>query len=126
MAFPALKPTSRSFDTGSYPVKTFKAQSGAEVRILYGDKKSGAKLSLGYENITDDQAAQFLVHFDETKGTYGTFDINADTRAGWQLSQAPFGFRIGTGAKWRYEGPPEITTVRPGVSTVRVELVSVL
>lgn len=126
MAFPALKPTSRSFDSGNYPVKTFKAQSGAEVRILYGDKKSGSKLSLTYENITDDQAAQFLTHFDETKGTYSTFAIDLATRAGWQPSTAPFGFRIGTGAAWRYEGPPEITTVHPGISTVRVELVSVI
>lgn len=126
MAFPELKPTSRSFDAGNYSVKTFKAQSGAEARILYGDKKTGTKLSLSYENITDDQAVLFIAHFDEMKGTYTTFDITLDTRAGWQPSQAPFGFRIGVGAKWRYDSPPEITTVRPGYSTVRVELVAVL
>lgn len=126
MGFPELKPTSRSFDAGNYPVKTFTAQSGAEVRILYGDKKTGSKLNLSYENITDDKAALFLDHYDEIKGTYGTFDIVADTRAGWSPSAAPFGFRIGTGAKWRYQSPPEVTTVRPGYSTVRVELVTVL
>ena len=69
MAFPNLTPTSRSFESGDYPVKTFKSQNGAEVRILYGDKRTNMKLSLSYANITDAEAEQFLDHFDEVQGT---------------------------------------------------------
>ena len=31
-----------------------------------------------------------------------------------------------TGNKWRYDGPPAITSVRPGISSVTVKLVGVL
>ena len=51
--FPDLIPTSRSFEAGDYPVKTFKAQNGAEHRILYGSNRTNMKLSLTFANITD-------------------------------------------------------------------------
>ena len=40
MAFPSLVPSTRTFDAGNWPVKTYKAQSGAEVRILYGNRRT--------------------------------------------------------------------------------------
>ena len=46
MAFPAHEPTGRSFDAGDYRYKTFSSQSGKEIRILYGDKRTGMKLQL--------------------------------------------------------------------------------
>ena len=33
MAFPSHKPTGQSFDAGDYSYKTFKSQSGKEVRF---------------------------------------------------------------------------------------------
>ncbi len=59
MAFPTLVPTSRSFESGDYPVKTFKAQNGKEHRILYGSNRTNMKLSLSYANITDANAELF-------------------------------------------------------------------
>ena len=56
MPFPELKPTSRDFKPGTYAIKTFNAQSGAEVRILYGDTRTKMELSLGYDNISDTEA----------------------------------------------------------------------
>ena len=53
MGFPELAPTGRSYEPGNYPVKTFKAQNGAEHRILYGSERSEVKLSLSYANIGD-------------------------------------------------------------------------
>ena len=61
MAFPSLAPTSRSFSAGDYPVKTFKSQNGAEVRILYGNSRTDVKLQLSYENIGDALALS-LIH----------------------------------------------------------------
>jgi hypothetical protein len=43
MPFPVLRPTSRDFKPGDYPIKAYNAQSGAEVRILYGDTRSKAE-----------------------------------------------------------------------------------
>ena len=83
MAFPSLAPTGRSFSAGDYPVKTFKSQNGAEVRILYGNSRTDVKLQLSYENIGDALAESFLDHFDETKGTFSTFDLPVGSLGGW-------------------------------------------
>jgi len=89
MAYPdTLKPTSRSFNPGDYPVKTFRSQNGAERRILYGSERSGVKLSLSYENIGDASAESFLDHYDQMKGTFTTFDLPDNALAGWSSSKA--------------------------------------
>jgi hypothetical protein len=44
--FPALKPTARSFQLGQYPVKTYRAMSGAVVRRSFGNKAFGYTLEL--------------------------------------------------------------------------------
>lgn len=124
MAFPTLQPTSRNFDPGNYPVKTFQAQSGAEIRILYGSKRVKQSLSLSYENITDSQAEQFVTHFDDVLGTYETFSLPSAVRAGWGATASTLD--AVAGAAWRYDNPPEITSVKPGISTVQVSLVAVL
>jgi hypothetical protein len=83
MAFPNLKPSSRSYEPGSYPIKTFKAQNGAERRILYGTERTEVKLSLSYANIGDANAELFLDHYDEVQGTFQTFGIPQNALAGW-------------------------------------------
>ena len=83
MAFPILKPSSRSYDPGAYPVKVFKAQNGKETRILYGSERTDVKLSLSYANVGDANAEQFLDHYDEVQGTFSTFDLPDNAFAGW-------------------------------------------
>jgi hypothetical protein len=123
MPFPVLQPTSRDFTPGNWPVKSYKSQSGAEVRILYGDTRTSMELTLGYDNISDAQAEQFLTHYDETKGTYNTFTINSSTKAGW--SGTATAIDSGTINRWRYADPPQVTAVKPGRSSVRVSLLGV-
>ena len=86
MAFPSIVPSTRNFSPGDFPVKTFKSQSGAETRILYGSKRTGMKLALSYRNITDANAELFLDHYHEMKGTYTTFGVGSQTGAkeGWE------------------------------------------
>jgi hypothetical protein len=124
MAYPALRPTSRDFDPGSYPVKSFRAQSGAEVRILYGSRRTDQALTLGYDNIPDSDAQQFVTHFDEVFGTFSTFALPDSVRSGW--SAAANTLDAVTGAAWRYDAAPTITSVRPGRSSVRVSLKAVI
>ena len=123
MPFPSLRPTSRDFTPGDYPVKAYNAQSGAEVRILYGDTRSNMTLALGYDNVSDAQAAQFLTHYDETKGTYNTFAIDDATKAGW--TGGAEAIDSGNINRWRYAETPQITAVKPGRSSVRVSLLGV-
>ena len=125
MAFPTLKPASRNVTTGDYPVKTFKSQSGVEVRILYGSKRTGMTLNLSYENIADTSADDFVAHYDEVRGTFSTFTLPTELLTGWQGSASAID-ASGTGNQWRYESAPQITSVRPGISNVTVTLVGVL
>lgn len=120
MAFPTLTPTARDFSPGDWPVKRFESQSGAEIRILYGSQRVGATLNLSYDNITDAQAQQFLTDYDGQLGTLRTFTLPAATRTGTSVNMdAP------PQTKWRYAQPPAITSVRPGISSVKVNLVAV-
>jgi hypothetical protein len=124
MTYPALAPTSRNYTTGDFPVRNYKAQSGAEVRILYGNQRTGMTLEMSYDNITDAQASTFLAHFDETKGTYLTFALPAKALDGWTGSTK---YLDGGGANdWRYESAPTVTNVAPGISKVQVKLIGVL
>ena len=139
VAFPkTVTPSSRSFSAGDWPVKTFKAQSGDETRILYGDKKSGLKLTLTYKNILDTQADDFIAHYDDNKGTYKSFEIGTTATSG-ELTKLLHGLagdnkEGGRGIldaqrydnKWRYTGPPQINQTFSGRSTISFTLVSVL
>ena len=125
-AFPAgLKPTSRSFDAGDFPVKKYKAQDGAEFRILYGDKRVGMKMQLTFANLSDSDAQRILQHYHDAQGTYKQFLFGnnmSDLRAGWGGDSKWLGAEF-WGSHWRYEKTPELQSVYPGVSTVTVNLV---
>lgn len=128
MAFPStLRPTARSYSPGDYPIKTYNANNGVEVRILYGNKPASMTLELSYDNITDAQADQFLTHYYQMQGTYQTFTIpsTSNTFTGWAggLSSLNLG---SSGATWRYSDAPQQRSVRPGISTVTVKLIGVL
>mgnify|MGYP003111075446 CR=1 FL=1 len=125
MDFPELTPTSRSFESGNFPIKTFKSQSGAETRILYGSNRTNMKLQLTYANITDAEAEQFLDHYEEMRGTFDTFSIGNPARGGWQGDKTALGAQ-NTGNRYRYERPPQLAQVRSGTSTVTVNLIGVL
>lgn len=127
MAFPELVPTARTFESGDYPVKTFKAQNGSETRILYGSNRTNMKLALTYANITDANAELFLDHYDEVQGTFQTFGIGPveKARGGWEGNQDALGAQLHRN-NYRYEKAPQVTQVRPGISTVTVNLIGVL
>lgn len=128
MAYPDIRPSSRKFDPGNWPVKTYNSQNGTEVRLLYGSKRYNLKLALIYKNISDANAEMFLDHYNEVYGTYRTFDVTAanrtETLAGWTGNRDALS--PPAGVNWRYEKPPEVVSVRPGISTVNVSLVGVI
>lgn len=123
MTYPSVIPSSRSFDAGDFPVKAFRSQDGAEVRLLYGSKRVGMKLQLGYQNVPDATAKLFVEHFHEMQGTYQLFVLPTETRGGWTEDQKWIDAEA-WGSRWRYSGPPQLSSVSPGVSTVQVELVA--
>lgn len=122
MPFPTLAPSARSYQAGNWPVKTYTALSGDEIRIRYGNRRTGATLSLSYNNIPDTQAEQFLDHYQETLGTFRTFSLPVAVAIGWRGTADALSPGTG-GASYRYASAPQITSVRPGVSNVSVQLV---
>ena len=128
MPYPTLRPASRFYNPGNYAVKTYNAQSGVEVRLLYGSKRYNVQLQLTYNNISDDIAEEFLQHFDETFGTYKTFQFSTEARvalmAGWKGGAGAL--KPPQGVDWRYAQAPQLVNVRPGISTVNVSLIGVI
>ena len=82
------------------------------------------QLDLSYDNMTDSEAEQFLTHYNETIGTLRTFQLPQQTRAGWSGSAASLD--VAATQAWRYADPPQLTAVKPGVSSVRVGLIAVV
>jgi len=125
-----LVPSARTFESGNYPVKTYKAENGAEHRILYGNKRTNMKLSLTYANIADIDAELFLNHYDTVQGTFKTFSLTSvngvnPTRGGWEGNKDALGAEIHKNS-YRYEGPPQVQQLALGRSTVTVNLIGVL
>ena len=126
--FDIYRPTTRQFTSGAFPVKTFQAQNGAEIRILYGNQLTGKKLKLTYANVTDAVAYHFIQHYVEMRGSYKTFTMG-DTgddgyRSGWK------GPRAGLGAQmwrmdYRYAEEPQIQSTYINRSTVSISLIAV-
>lgn len=124
MPFPVAVPSARAFAPGDWPVKQYRALSGSEIRIRYGNLRTEASLDLTFENIADAVAAGFLTHYNETQGTFSTFALPAAVFQGW--TQASSLLNNPTGTAWRYAEPPQLTSVYVGRSTVQVKLVAVL
>lgn len=120
--FPAIKPASRSYSPGNYPIRDYTALNGAVWKRLFGSKRSGMTLSLEFRNIDDAVAAQILDHYDGQAGTYYGFGIPSVLYAGMggSLQSAA---AIPQDVKWVYASAPDVQSVFPGVSTVTVELV---
>lgn len=120
-AFPAIKPSSRTWTPGSQPVQSFTALSGYEARVLLGPNPIGATLSLGFQNLTEAVFLQIISHYATAKGTYEVFDLPADAFAG----MTSYSGVTPSGYKWRYSGPPTIDWVAPGIGNASVSLLAV-
>ena len=123
--FPALKPTSRSYGPGSFPQSEFKALNGASTRVIYGNRRSDADLSLTFANITDTQAATVLALYDQVTPVddWVSFSTN-DGAAGASAPLAAYLREVGgSGLRWRFAEPPSVSSVKPGLSTVQVSMV---
>lgn len=133
--FPALVPSGRSFSPGSYPEKVFESQNGSKSFIRYGNKPVNASLSLSFSNISDDDANSILTAYFDSESV-GENYINFGASSGETLSgithnptSGSLSSRIGqysSGLRWRFSGPPEYSSVFPGVANVSCSFVACL
>lgn len=120
--FPKIKPSSRSFKLGAFPVKVYRALSGATVKRAFGNRATSYQLQLGYDNISDAVTAQLLAHYTTTSGGFDRFTLPPDLFAG-MTDQLRGYIQAPTSIKWEYAGPPEVESVHTGRSRVSVTLV---
>jgi hypothetical protein len=123
--FPEIKPTSRSFRLGAFPVKTYRALSGATVKRAFGNRATSYELQLSYDNITDDTTSQLLAHYNGSSGGFERFTLPADLFAGMNDTLRGY-IQSPTSIKWEYASPPEVQSVFTGRSRVSITLLGEL
>ena len=133
MAFPNIKPTTRNFTMGDYPSKTYRSLSGTIFKRAFGNKQTGYTLNLTFRNIGDTSelrslsgtAKQIIDHYNDVDGTFSNFTLPARVFEGMDNDFRDL-IRSPSNVKWRYAEPPQVQSVKSGVSTVIVNLVGEL
>lgn len=124
-AFPALKPTSRSYSPGQYPQTEFKALNGVTTVVRFGNRRFDAELQLGFQNITDAKAAAVLALYEQSMvgDDWITFTTN-DGAVGASAELANYIREVGgSGLRWRFSEPPSVDSVVPGRSSLQCRFI---
>lgn len=121
-AFPAITPSSRSFTPGVYPQKSYRSLNGAVIKRTFGNSPYGAKLSLEFQNISDDNVVILLNHYRTETAANRRFLLSTNVTAGMSAGLVTLANASVDNLWWEYEGAPEVTSVRPGRSTVTISL----
>jgi len=127
-SFPSIKPSSRSYSPGEYPQTNFEAQNGAKTIMRYGKNRVNATLTLGFANIADADAALILANYEDVNSDwdYVTFSSANGTVGVDSTSLSNYFKESGSGLKWRYSGPPSVTSTFKGMSNVSCSFVACL
>ena len=129
--FPPIKPSSRRYTPGVYPQTEFESQNGAKVVMRYGNKQVNAKLDLGFTNITDSQANEILDLYDTVNSVYDYISFST-TNGLAGIDNNDLIFKVdeadpsGVKLRYRFDGPPTVTSVRHGISNVQCKFVACL
>jgi hypothetical protein len=126
--FPALKPTARSFQLGEYPIKSYRAMSGAVVRRSFGNKPFGYTLDLEFANVEEATVNAICDHYNNQGGGTVGFTIPTSVFESYSSTlqgkvRAPAGANGIVFIEWLYAGPPSVKSVLRDVSTVTVKLI---
>ena len=126
--FPTIKPTSRSYSPGTYPSTDFESLDGTKTHLRYGNKRVNATLQLGFSNISDADAALILANYENVNSdwNYVTFNRGYATSGVTDTSLLAYLKESGSSLKWRYSGPPSVTSSFKGKSNVSCSFVACL
>lgn len=125
VAFPDLIPSSRRYSPGAYPQAEFRALNGATTTLRYGNRRVDSELDLGFQNITDDNAAVLLKLYEDVTVADDWMTFAASNVAGGASADLSEYIREvgGSGLRWRFAEPPAVESVKPGRSSVQLRLV---
>jgi hypothetical protein len=120
--FPALKPTARNFALGEYPIKSYRAMSGAVVRRSFGNKPFGYTLDLEFANVPEATVNTICDHYNGQGGGTLGFTVPAEVFVGYS-STLQGKVRTPAGIEWLYVEPPSIRSELRDRSSISVKLV---
>lgn len=135
--FPSIKPSSRSYNPGTYPSTDFESLDGTKTHIRYGNKRVNATLQLGFSNISDEDAAKIIKNYKDVNSNWDYVyftPINAFSGVSDKLNPSipnllsvmmEGGLGNG-GLLWRYAQPPTVTSTFKGRSNVSCSFVACL
>ena len=108
-AFPNIKPSSRTYNPGEFPQRQFRSQNGAVTVIRYSNQRVNSSLRLGFNNISDAQAADILDHYRNVNSDwdYATFNTNNAVTGVIDGSMQDYIEEVGA-LRWRYSEPPSV------------------
>lgn len=120
-----IKPTSRRFTIGAYPSKTYRSLSGAIVKRNFGNKASGYRLELSFDNVKEEVVTAIFDHYHGQNGITDGFTIPSTLFSGYDNAiisrmRAPLGIR------WFYEEAPQVESVALALSTISLVLIGEL
>ena len=121
-AYPDICPTRRTYTPGAYATRRFTAINGVSVTRLYGDKAFDAKLSLEYL-LGDSELADLLACYNNARGSFDELEMSPESFVGLSGDVQA---EIPDYLTWRWSDTPQIESVAPGRSRVRVNLVGTL
>ncbi len=124
--FPNIQPSSRRFVAPRWPVTSSKSQSAVVSKRLWGSKPGDGQLSLSFNNIRDDIAGQIVEAYNLAKGSTVEVKLPDSIFEGTKDSLSTYlkATLKQQGIKWFFKDdePPDIESVVPGISNVRVNL----
>lgn len=118
-----IRPTSRSFGMGEYPVQTYKTLSGKVVRRSFGNKASNFPLELSFENVDEGVVNTIYDHYHGQGGSAEGFSLPSELFSGYKQSATQANFKNISDTLWFYSEPPNVQSTALGLSNVTVRFV---
>jgi hypothetical protein len=119
--FPSLRPATRQFSFGEYPVSMQTGFGGGTVRFLHGIGRSAVVMELTFQNLTQAEAKLIRDHYRIRQGSHQDFLLPDALWAG-HSGTANIVPRL---TRWKYGSQPEETQKRGGYVDLTVSLISV-
>ena len=120
-----LVPSSRTYVPGTFPRTRFESQDGVTTFIQYGNRRVNATLQLEFRNIFDNQVQEIIDTYDtvmrgeERKVSFAGTAVFGGISDSGLLTEMEKG---GSDLCWLFDGPPQVQSIRPGISTVSCSL----
>jgi hypothetical protein len=119
--FPALKPATRRYSMGVFPVTEERGFGGGSIRFRHGSTAYGHNLELGFVALTQAQAKLLRDHYREQQGGYRSFPLSSEAWAG----HTSFTDLVPANTAWRYAAPPEEEHSSGGYVNVSISMMSI-